>query len=337
MKGIAHFVSGVALATFFPEIVYGASQSLGFGPVLGGLAGLLPDTLDFKVTRYFDRVDVVVDPAMISTREGHPDPQAMASQIAAAMDRAFTREEKVNIQLHTLKLGGGLWRSYNVVFDVEQREVRVCIGPLVTTGQIAVPGSEPSVQKMGRARVSAPIVVTYDGEITVDIFSGPSIAFDRAGNAIEMTFLRWHRAWSHSLVMALLVGGVGALFAPVLGLVMALAALIHAAEDQLGYMGCNILFPLTRKRTDGLRLMRSGDAVPNFLVVWVSLALILLNLDRFSTSPSIPVLPYLVGVIALPCVLFLGIALWSKTREPRRLPAVLAAVEALDETEEVDI
>jgi membrane-bound metal-dependent hydrolase YbcI (DUF457 family) len=337
VKGIAHFVSGVALATFFPEIVYGASQSLGFGPVLGGLAGLLPDTLDFKLTRYFDRVDSVIDPAKVSTREGLPDPQAMAGQIAAAMDRAFTREEQVNVQLHTLRLAGGLWRSYSLTFDSDRREVRVCIGPLVTTGQIAVPGSEPSAQSVGWAQVEAPIAVTYDAEITVDIFSGPSIAFNRVGDAIEMTFLRWHRAWSHSLLTAFVVGGLGALIAPVLGLAMALATLLHAAADQLGYMGCNILFPVTRQRTNGLRLIRSGDAIPNFLVVWVSLAVILLNLDRFSTSPAIPVLPYLVGIIALPCVLLLGIAFWTKAREPRALPAALAAVEALDETEEVDI
>jgi membrane-bound metal-dependent hydrolase YbcI (DUF457 family) len=190
---------------------------------------------------------------------------------------------------------------------------------------------------VGRAQVGAPITVTYDADITIDIFSGPSIAFERVGDAIEMTFLRWHRAWSHSLLAALVVGGLGALFAPVLGLVMALATLLHAAADQLGYMGCNLLFPFTRQRTDGLGLIRSGDAIPNFMVVWVSLALILLNLDRFSTSPSIPVPPYLAGVIVLPCVLLVGLALWSKAREPREQPVVLAAVEALDETEEVDI
>jgi len=91
MKGIAHFVTGVAVATFFPEVVYGAAQHLTFGPVLGGLAGLLPDTPDFKFVRYFERLDKEIDPAKLTTEAGHPDPQAIADRIAAAMDRAGQR------------------------------------------------------------------------------------------------------------------------------------------------------------------------------------------------------------------------------------------------------
>jgi hypothetical protein len=143
--------------------------------------------------------------------------------------------------------------------------------------------------------------------------------------------------------MALVVGAAGLLVAPVVGLVMALATLTHAAQDQMGYMGCNWLFPLTKQRTMGLKLMRSGDAIPNFLTVWVSLAIILLNLDRFSNAPSIPVVPYLLAVVAVPCLVLLGLGAWTRlrapstARAPRQPAAVLAAVEALDETDEVDI
>ena len=56
MKGIAHFVTGVALATFFPEVVQAGAQ--GSLPMLGGIAGILPDTLDFKFARYFDRIEL---------------------------------------------------------------------------------------------------------------------------------------------------------------------------------------------------------------------------------------------------------------------------------------
>jgi hypothetical protein len=126
---------------------------------------------------------------------------------------------------------------------------------------------------------------------------------------------------------------------------MALAALAHLIEDQMGNMGCNILFPLTLKRTMGLKWMRSGDAIPNFLTVWVGLAVILLNLDRFSGTPVIPVWPYLVVVVVIPCLFFIGLSAWEglhRRRQlsdaaPRLAPAVLAAVEALDETDEVDI
>ena len=58
MKGITHFISGVAVATFFPQAVQAAAQDLSFILVLGGIGGILPDTLDFKLARYFERVDV---------------------------------------------------------------------------------------------------------------------------------------------------------------------------------------------------------------------------------------------------------------------------------------
>lgn len=51
MKGIAHFITGVAIATLFPEVVGRAAEG-SLLPVLGGIAGLLPDTLDFKFVRY---------------------------------------------------------------------------------------------------------------------------------------------------------------------------------------------------------------------------------------------------------------------------------------------
>jgi hypothetical protein len=61
MKGIAHFISGVAIATFFPEVVRQAADG-SLLPVLGGVAGILPDTLDFKFVRYFERYDLEIDP-----------------------------------------------------------------------------------------------------------------------------------------------------------------------------------------------------------------------------------------------------------------------------------
>lgn len=345
MKGIAHFATGLAVASFFPGVVHGAAQSLNFGLLLGGLAGLLPDTLDFKFIRYFERVDDEIDPAKITTDEGHPDPQAMAQRIAAAMNRAYERDTRTKVQLHTLRLGTGLWRQYSVTLDAASSQVLVRIGPVVTTGQVPYAGSEIPGLEPGQAKVEAPILHTYDAETKIDIFSGPSLAFERANNAVQVTFVPWHRVWTHSLLMALFLGAIGALIAPVYGLVMALAALAHLLADQMGAMGCNIFFPLTRSRTRGFRWMRSGDAIPNFLTVWISLAVLFLNLDRFSETPSIPVWPYVLGIIMVPCLFFLGLAVWDRLRTrrqpaayPRKLAlATMAAIEALDETSEVDI
>lgn len=345
MKGIAHFVTGVAVATFFPEIVYSASQHLTFGPVLGGLAGLLPDTLDFKFVRYFDRLDDEIDPAQITTGEGHPDPQAIAERIAAAMmhgDEGQGDGRPVKVHLHTVKLGADLWRQWSVVFDEVHDQVVVRIGPVVTTGQVPFAGSEVPGLAEGRAPVDARLRCTYDAEVKIDIFSGPSLAFERVEDTVEVTFLPWHRSWTHSLFMVLLLGVGGFFIAPVCGLVVALAALAHILEDQMGFMGCNLLFPFTKKRTMGLGLIRSGDAIPNFLVVWTGLAVILLNLDRFSTAPLIPVWPYVLAVIILPCLFLLGLGAWGTWQAHRErvaviAPRALAAVEALDETDEIDI
>jgi hypothetical protein len=342
VKGIAHFLTGMAVATFFPEIVYSASQSLSFGPVLGGVAGLLPDTLDFKFLRYLERLDQEIDPAKIVLETGEPDPQAMAERIAASMMQALERDKPVRIQLHTLKVGADLWRRWSVSFDQERGEVTVNIGPTVTTGQVPLPGDDLSspasrVLTTGRAPIPAPLLCTYADEIIVDVFSGPSLAFEPTDDALEVTFLPWHRAWSHGLLMALALALLGFLVSPVYGLVVALAILAHMVEDQLGFMGVNFLFPCTRKRTMGLKLIRSGDAIPNFAVVWVSLAVILLNLDRFSTEPSIAPLPYVLVVIVLPLLFCLGLYAWLHVHALRPPSEVMAAVEALDETSEVDI
>jgi membrane-bound metal-dependent hydrolase YbcI (DUF457 family) len=228
---------------------------------------------------------------------------------------------------------------------VARNEVVVQIGPVVTTGQVPLAGSEIQGLEAGRAPVEAPMLHTYDEEVVIDIFSGPSLAFDRENGAVRITFLPWHRAWTHSALLVLLVGAAGLVISPVIGLVMALAVLAHIVTDQMGFMGSNLFFPLTSRRTMGWRLFRSGDALPNFLSIWVSLAIILLNLDRFSGAPIIPPLPYLAVAVLAPCGLFLGGRAWLGLRRLRQCgesqkqarPAALAAVEALDETADADL
>jgi hypothetical protein len=366
MKGIAHFVAGVAVATFFPEVVTSASQSLAFGPVWGGIAGLLPDTLDFRFVRYFDRVDEEIDPGQHiaqpgqhiaqpgqhttqpgqhTAQPGQLDPQVTAERIAGAMNRAYETGKRVKIRVHTLRLGADLWRQIRLTFDAARNEVIVRIGPVVTTGQVPLGGSEIQELGMGRAPIQAPMLNSYDDEVIIDIFSGPTLAFDRENGAVRITFLPWHRAWTHSALLALLVGTAGLVISPVVGLMMVLAVLSHIVTDQMGFMGSNLLFPFTKRRTMGWKLFRSGDALPNFLTVWVSLAVILLNLDRFSKAPIIPPLPYVVVAIALPCLLFLGLRTWTDLLRRRRRGSVqvearsatLAAVEALDEAAEADL
>ncbi len=343
MKGIAHFVSGVAIATFFPEVVHGAVQNLAFGPVLGGIAGLLPDTLDFKFVRCFSRRDGEVDPAQMLDASGSPDPQAIAGQIVAAIEQAHRSDRPIHLQLHTVRLGADLWRQWSVTLDAPHNQVIVSLGPVVTTSGEPLTGSEIGSLEPGRAPSPVPILLTGDPEVRIDLFSGPTLAFQKVGEGVEVTFLPWHRRWTHSLFMVLLLGALGWLVAPVYGLVMALAVLTHIAEDQMGCMGSDLFFPLGRKRVPGLRWFSSGDPTANFLTVWIGLSVIGLNLDRFSQAPVLPVMPYLLGMIVAPTLLLLGVSQWTAWWRPRRaakravFTSSMSVGEWLDETAEMDV
>jgi membrane-bound metal-dependent hydrolase YbcI (DUF457 family) len=351
MKGIAHFITGVAIATLFPEVVDRAAQG-SLLPVLGGIAGILPDTLDFKFVRYFERYDTEIDPGP------EPDARDIAERVVGAMRRAYETGQSQSVMLHTVRLGADLWRQYAIRFDPEQNEVAVRIGPIVSTGQIPLPGSEPSGPAEARLEVGVPLAPTYDAEIQIDVFSGPSFRFERQGDqlhrmpAIRVHFLDWHRRWSHSLTLAAALGlgaaGVAALVELVArgtltrtplwsGLVVGLGFVAHVLEDQLGYLGSNLLCPLTRRRTRGAQLLRSGDAVPNFLTVWASVALILFNLDRFAAEPRLAPWWFLGLAVMLPIVALGGMYQWQRRRERPEPKESLRQSDIVSEMEEVEV
>jgi len=343
VKGIAHFVTGIALATFFPQVVERAADG-SILPVLGGVAGLLPDVLDFRFVRYFEAYDLEIDPGP------GPDSQEIAEQVAASMRRAYESGEAQRVMLHTVRLGADLWRRYTLRFDPEQSEITVRVGSIVSTGQVPLPGSEPEDADEARIAVGVPMVGTYNEEVPVDIFSGPSFTFERRGDRLHVGFLEWHRRWSHSFTLAAAVSlGAAAvtvvaklLFRDALtrtplwiGLVVGLGLVGHILEDQLGYMGSNLFFPFTRDRMGGLGLLRSGDAIPNFLTVWTSLMLILFNLDRFSEQPQFgPWWVFLGLAVALPLVLTGGVYRWRRGgldgAEPLRQQEILAEAEEVE-------
>jgi membrane-bound metal-dependent hydrolase YbcI (DUF457 family) len=342
MKGISHFITGVALATFFPEVVQaGAAGSL--LPVLGGIGGILPDTLDFKFARYFEHYSLEIDPGP------EPDARKIAEQVAGAMRQAYESCKPQNVMLHTIRLGGDLWRQYAIRFDPVRSEVAVRIGPVVNTGQTPFPGSEPPplspLPQAGgveggevRVKVGVPMVHTYDAENKIDIFSGPSFRFERKGDRLYVHFLDWHRRWSHSLTLAVALGLLGWLFFGKWGsLVVGLGFLGHILEDQLGFMGSNLLYPLTKGRVAGARLLRSGDAIPNFLTVWVAVALILFNLDRFSAQPLLDPWWFLGLAVALPVAALGGVYQWRRRRGERQAREALQQRDIVSETQEVEV
>ncbi len=336
MKGIAHFITGVAIATCFPEVVQEAMAG-SLLPMLGGIAGILPDTLDFKFARYFERYDVEIDPGP------EPDARQIADEVVGAMRRAYETGKPQNVVLHTIRLGADLWRQYTVRFDPARNELAVRIGPLVNTGQVPFPGSEPKGAEEVRVEVGVPMVHTYDAENKVDIFSGPSFKFERRGDRLHVHFLDWHRRWSHSLTLATVVGLLaGLLFGKWAGIVAGLGFAGHVLEDQLGFMGSNLLYPFTKGRTIGLQLLRSGDAIPNFLTVWGAVVLILFNLDRFSPHPLLDPLQFLGLGLALPVIVLGGSYQWQRrygkeARKPIEMKEAIRQREIVSETEEVEV
>jgi membrane-bound metal-dependent hydrolase YbcI (DUF457 family) len=330
LKGISHFVTGVALATFFPQVVQSGAQG-SLLPVLGGIGGILPDTLDFKFARYFERYDTEIDPG------SDPDPKFIADALVGAMRQAYDEGQSQNVMVHTIRLGADLWREYAIRFDPVEGEVVVRIGPLVNTGQVPLPGTEPDGVAEVRCKLDLPLVHTYSSEYKVNIFSGPSFRFEREGEQLYVHFLDWHRRWSHSLTMAIVVGLAALLLISLLagwsvglwaGLVAGIGFAGHVLEDQLGYMGSNLFWPLTKKRSPGLKLIHSGDAIPNFLTVWVSVAAIVFNLDRFSAEPRFESWSFLGWTVALPIVVLGGSYLVQKLRSRFRKVSLEAKRQA---------
>ncbi|MBN1953565.1 MAG: metal-dependent hydrolase [Anaerolineae bacterium] len=344
MKGITHFISGVAIATFFPEVVQGAAAGSVL-PMLGGIAGILPDTLDFKFARYFEKYDLEIDPG------SEPEARDIAERVVGAMRKAYETDDPQNVMLHTVRLGGDLWRQYVIRFDPAENEIAVRIGPVVNTGQVPFPGSEPEGAEEVRLKVGVPMVHTYDAENKIDIFSGPSFKFERRGDQLHVHFLDWHRRWSHSLTLAAALGlgaaGTAALVELLaqgglsrlplwMGLVVGLGFAGHVLEDQLGFMGSNLFFPFSKRRAIGLQLLRSGDAIPNFLTVWTAVALIVFNLDRFSAAPRLDPILYLLLAVALPFVV-LGGLYWLQRRGKKEAREALRQRDIVTESQEVQV
>src|SRR5512135_115689 len=333
MKGISHFLAGVAATTFVPGVVADAVNG-SFLIALGGFFGILPDTLDFKFARYFEKAEMIdPDPA-------NPDAQSIADQIAARIDRAADTRQVLRVQLQTIKLGLDRWRQYTVRFDSDRNEIAVRIGPIVNTSQLPVGQEVVWPDKI--AKVKAKLNYTYESDVDVDIMSGPSFAFVPRETGLEVQFLPWHRAWSHSLTLAAFLGlAVGLIGNSVpAGLVTALAMAAHIVEDQLGYLGSNLFWPFTQDRSAGLKFIHSGDAIPNFLAVWTALCLVLFNLDRYSAPVQhraimLEPVSFLFLALVVPYVILLSFYIAGRRKVRMRVEAARQAdmIAELQETE----
>ncbi|MFZ8783482.1 MAG: metal-dependent hydrolase, partial [Desulfurococcaceae archaeon] len=179
------------------------------------------------------------------------------------------------------------------------RRIVVYMGPLVSTGGLPLEGTEPAeYRRVGVAYTKHPFRKVYPRPTVIDAFSGPEIGYVKSGEVVEEAFIPWHRGFSHSITASLIAGLVAGLVALLAGyanylhlaVACALGYMAHVLEDQLGFMGSNLLPPLTKKRVPGLMLFPRRPGLMNFATNWLMLALMIWNLNRF--SPQLGVTPY---------------------------------------------
>ncbi|MBX7214254.1 MAG: metal-dependent hydrolase [Thermoflexales bacterium] len=313
MKGISHFASGLCVASFIPGVPELAAAG-GLHIALGGACAMLPDFLDFRFARFLERPDAEIIPD--ATR---PDAQALADDLAANLRAVAETGRPRIVQMHPARRGVIDWALYTVRFDAARGEV--------------------SVQLTGNTRearaAAGPLDYTYDGALDISELGGPSFRFSPGPRGVRIEFLPWHRAWTHSLVLALALGVLlAAVFGPLAGLAGGLGYATHVLEDQLGYMGSNLFWPFSRQRAPGLSLLHAADPIPNLVTVWLSLTLLLLNLDRARLAPALEMGPYLAFIVLAPSLTLLAVFARRKLRAALAVAQTEAQRDAIEENAE---
>lgn len=310
MKGFTHFISGVAAASCFPGAIEAAAAANPLYFIMGGVGGLLPDTLDFKFVRFLYRVDMHVQPDPLGF-----DAQLVADAIAYSMLQAQVLERPYRVKLHTVRMAADAWQQYRVEFDSIAKRIRVEEGPVVTTGQSPVQSPEFSNRgrdlSTGEAGLACEVRLDYESVVKVDIFDGPifDMVPEKGGRVVCPHFIPWHRRWTHSLVVAAGLGvGISCVWGWLAGAIFACAYSVHVLEDQLGYMGASLWWPISARRCHGMGRMHALDVFPNVMTVWGSLLLVFWNLYWAVPEPMVEL--NLVQVVVVGIGLPVGAHAW---------------------------
>lgn len=298
----------------------------------------------------FGYVDVDEDGSLKLVVSDAPHPQGIAETIARAIEEAYREGERI-VKIHNIRLPGDVYRQFFVHLDPPKREVRVEMGPIVTPGGVAITDKPPEYRRYGIAKVSVPFIKTYPKPTRIDSFSGPEIAFRRATfkgkTVVKDRFLPWHHGFSHSLTMGIIIGLVVFAFFKLIGYShateLAIASMIgqwlHVFEDQLGFMGSNLLPPITKDVIPGFKLGESGSGLTNFSTAWLMIAFMIWNFNRFTDPRPIPMSDAkLLLLLAWPSIIGFGIAIlrsFKLRREIAELMDYYTNLEAFEELEEV--
>lgn len=298
MKGFTHFVAGLAVTSFFPWAVEAAAQGNPLYFLLGGTCALLPDTLDFRIIRYFYRHDWEITPDPIA-----PDMQMVADAMATAIDAADTKP--VRIRLNTIRMGTDNWQRYRICINPQTKQISASLAGIIDTGGNLIDAQTPRQQKAAHAHFQQSLANEYLASFPVEMFDGPHLEVAPIPNGeVLLRFIPWHRTYTHSFCASLILASIAA------GLGLWQAALVawcahasHVLLDQLGYMGSNLLWPLSNKRFPGFKLQHASSSFWNFAAVWIAITLTYGNLHSHTLgAPAIPPIGYLIAVIILPLI-----------------------------------
>ncbi|MDV3104706.1 metal-dependent hydrolase [Thermococcus waiotapuensis] len=298
----------------------------------------------------FGYVDVGEDGSLRLVISDAPHPQGIAETIAKAIEEAYHEGERI-VKIHNIRLPGDVYRRFWIYLDPPKKEVRVEMGPIVTPGGVSIGGEVPEYRKYGIAKVDVPFVKTYPKPTSVDSFSGPEIAFRKTEfngkTVVKDRFLPWHHGFSHSLTMGIIIGLIVFAFFKLIGYShateLALASMLgqwlHVFEDQLGFMGSNLLPPITKDVVPGFKLGESGSGLTNFSTAWLMIALMIWNFNRFTDPRPIPISDMkLLLYLIWPSIIGFGIAIarsFKLRREIAQLMDYYTNLDAFEELEEV--
>ena len=126
----------------------------------------------------------------------------------------------------------------------------------------------------------------------------------------------------------------GLLLGQLAGWVAGVAFATHVLEDQLGHLGSNLWWPFTARRSNGLRLMHSGDPIPNFVTVLLACGLVLYNLNRFAAPSLYNGNLFLLWAVLVPAAI--GLAFYHAQRRPAAQSEAEREGEILSEVQETE-
>ncbi len=318
MKGIGHFLTGIAVASCFPEAMRMTLEDNSLILLMGGAFGLLPDTLDFRVGRYLWPKQHVVTPDLKRL-----DARPVAETVARAIDEAAETGKPTLVKLNTLKMSANYHRTYSIFVDQERKVVRARIGPLKTMGQVMgggghLPRSLPQEHERGELQWESPykanMVNLYHAETSVGIFSGPDFAFVPDRGKVRMDFIPWHRTWAHSPFVGLLCGLLAFLVYGLMGWsgtgdpsafvsttsltafgVGTLAFWGHTFVDQFGVLGSVLFWPFSNRRSGGFGWTHAASVLGNITLNYCCMAIVFWNLIVYTAEANI-ILPWARGM-----------------------------------------